>query len=88
MPEICRFFGIVITINYRELPHQRPHFHARYAGSRASIAIDTLEVLAGSLSPRSLSLVLEWAREHQAELTANWALASRGERPNKIQPLE
>ncbi|MBI3697387.1 MAG: DUF4160 domain-containing protein [Acidobacteria bacterium] len=43
-PEICRFFGIVITINYRELPHQRPHFHARYAGSRASIAIDTLEV--------------------------------------------
>ena len=38
-----------------------PHFHAGYADHRAAIAIDTLEVLAGSLPQRTLAMVLEWA---------------------------
>ena len=38
MPEICRFYGIVIRMYSRE--HAPPHFHAEYAGSEASIAID------------------------------------------------
>jgi len=28
MPEISRFYGIAITMNYRE--HNPPHFHATY----------------------------------------------------------
>jgi len=33
MPEIARFFGIIITI-YMEVEkvHQIPHFHVRYGG--------------------------------------------------------
>ena len=34
--------------------HGVPHFHALYAGEEASIAIDTLEVLAGGLPDRAL----------------------------------
>jgi hypothetical protein len=51
VPEICRFFRIVITMFYND--HNPPHFHARYGGQRALVAIDTLTVLEGRLSPRS-----------------------------------
>lgn len=37
MPEISRFFGIIITINYRE--HDPPHFHAWYGGADISVRI-------------------------------------------------
>ena len=42
MPEICRFFGVVIQMYFRE--EHAPHFHVRYAGKRASIDIGTLGV--------------------------------------------
>ncbi|MFH1540087.1 MAG: DUF4160 domain-containing protein [bacterium] len=59
MPEICRFYGISIYIYYNE--HQPPHFHAIYGEREALVSIDSLSVLAGSLPPRSLGLVVEWA---------------------------
>jgi len=55
MPRISEFYGIVIAMYYAE--HGVPHFHARYAGQEASVAIETLEVLAGSLPERALRLV-------------------------------
>jgi hypothetical protein len=47
MPEISRFFGIIITMNYND--HAPPHFHARYSGDQAIIDIWTLQVLGGRL---------------------------------------
>lgn len=55
MPKLSKFFGIEISIRTRETPHHRPHFHARYAGEEVSIAIDTLEVLAGLVQQRALA---------------------------------
>jgi len=46
MPEISRFFGIVVQMYYAD--HDPPHLHVRYAGQRALIAIETLAVLRGS----------------------------------------
>ena len=64
-----------------------PHFHARYAGQQASVAIATLETLAGSLPERALRLVREWAALHQGELEENW-LRARDEAPlEPIAPL-
>ena len=57
MPEICRFFGIIIAIFYED--HPPPHFHVRYGGQQAIIAIETLQLLEGRLSPRVLGLVVE-----------------------------
>jgi hypothetical protein len=84
MPEISRFFGIVIQ-NYGD--HQ-PHFHARYAGQRALVAIEDLVVLRGHLSPRTLSLVKEWATMHREELREDWRLAAASAALKPIPPLE
>ena len=65
MPEISRFFGIIITINYRE--HDPPHFHAWYAGSDISVRISDGSV-SGQMQRRALALVLEWWHLHRTEL--------------------
>ena len=86
MPEVSRFYGIVIRMYFRE--HGPPHFHAEYAGQEALIGIEDLAVLRGRLSPRALGFVIEWAVLHQAELHAAWHRARRQEAPGKIAPLE
>ena len=66
---------------------RRPSFHALYSGEDASVAIETLEVLAGSLPDRALRLVREWATLHRAELEADWQRARAGEPLERIPPL-
>ena len=85
MPEVSRFFGIIITMYYDE--HNPPHFHARYGKDKAAIGIESIQVLEGRLPPRALGLVVEWASEHQEELLANWNASQNDLPPTKIQPL-
>ena len=85
MPEITRFFGIIIAMFFDE--HNPPHFHARYGGDKASIEIETLRVLEGSLPPRVLGLVVEWSSQHREELFANWERVIQNKQPQKIDPL-
>jgi hypothetical protein len=86
MPEIARFFGIVIRMYFRD--HEPPHFHAAYGEHEALIAIETLAVLRGSVPRRALALILEWAVLHRDELRADWQLASSGQPARPIAPLE
>lgn len=86
MPEISRFYGIVIALFFSD--HNPPHFHARYGGDEATIDIRTLQVLDGSLPRRALSLVVKWASQHQDELMENWDLVRNQQAPKKIKPLE
>ena len=53
MPEICRFYGIVIKMYFAD--HAPPHFHAEYAEQEVRIAIDSLAVISGRLPPRAHS---------------------------------
>ena len=85
MPEICRFYGIVIAIFYNE--HNPPHFHAKYGSDKVSIAIEGLTILDGSLPPRAMGLVIEWATLHRKELLNAWQQAKDNQQPNKIEPL-
>jgi len=85
LPEICRFLGIVITMYFND--HNPPHFHARYQDHRAIIAIESLELRDGTLPPRVLGLVMEWARLHQAELLANWTMLAEEGMFERIPPL-
>ncbi|MDD4019724.1 MAG: DUF4160 domain-containing protein, partial [Kiritimatiellae bacterium] len=71
MPEICRFLGIVITMYFDE--HNPPHFHVRYNEFRASIEIESLNVMTGRIPARVRGLVEEWAELHRRELLAMWA---------------
>ena len=86
MPEISRFFGIIITMNYND--HPPPHFHVRYSGQKAIIAIPSLTLLRGRLSPRVFGMVMEWATLHQTELLENWDLARQQAPLKKVEPLE
>ena len=86
MPRICYFLGITIAMFYNE--HQPPHFHIKYAEVEATMQIETLELLSGSLPRRVHALVLEWASLHRAELTANWEKARQGFALDEIEPLD
>lgn len=86
MPEISRFLGIIITINYND--HPPPHFHVRYGDNKALISIQTLTLIEGKLPPRVLGLVTEWAALHRGELADGWNLARQDAPLNKIEPLE
>jgi hypothetical protein len=86
MPEISRFLGIVIAMLYND--HVPPHFHVRYGDHYAAVVIDPPALLAGSLPPRVLGLVIEWATLHRDELLADWERA-RGQLPlHPVAPLE
>ena len=86
MPEISRFLGMIIAMYYSD--HAPPHFHVRYGSRKASLSIDDGDVLDGSLPPRALSLVREWACRHRDELRADWDLAGARKTLNPIAPLE
>ena len=86
MPRISFFFGIVIRMYWDEADHQMPHFHAEYGEYMASIAFDGT-ILGGSLPPRAVRFVRQWAQLHQEELIDNWTRA-RAEQPlEPIAPL-
>ena len=86
MPEISRFFGIIVAMFYND--HAPPHFHVRYGDQKAIIAIETLRIIGGELKPRALALVVEWATLHQDELRQDWQLARSMQPLNAIAPLE
>jgi hypothetical protein len=85
MPEISRFYGIVVQMYFGD--HLPPHFHARYGGHSAKIGIDALAVIDGSLPARARGLVIEWAALHQQELREAFQKAANLESPGKIDPL-
>jgi len=85
MPEISRFYGIVIKMFFDD--HNPPHFHALYGEHEVLIDINTLAVFAGHIPPRALGLVIEWAILHQDELINDWHRAQGHEPLSKIEPL-
>ena len=85
MPELSRFYGIVIKIYFDD--HPPPHFHAEYGDHEAVIQIRDLAIIAGALPTRATRMVLEWAALHQRELLSAWQSAVRREPAGKIEPL-
>ncbi|MDQ6900574.1 MAG: DUF4160 domain-containing protein [Candidatus Dormibacteraeota bacterium] len=85
MPRLSAFYGIVIAMYHND--HEPPHFHARYGGEQAQVSLDTLAILNGSLPPRALRLVQQWARMHRAELDTAWQRARAGLNLDAIEPL-
>jgi uncharacterized protein DUF4160 len=84
MPEVSRFFGIVIQMYVDD--HDPPHFHARHAGREVAVAFETFAIIRGRLS-RAHALVVEWASIHAEELREDWELARSGRPLNRIEPL-
>jgi hypothetical protein len=88
VPELSRFFGIVIRMFVEAgTQHHRPHFHAYYQEHAAVFSIDTVEVLGGELPTPQRRLVEAWVEIHRAELHQDWDLLQSGQPPVKIEPL-
>lgn len=88
MPEISRFYGIVIAMYWeRDTKHKSPHFHAIYNEFDCKYGLPELEIIDGKLPNKAHKLVVDWANEHLKELEANWKLAVKNEPLNKIKPL-
>ncbi|MBI4647287.1 MAG: DUF4160 domain-containing protein [Bacteroidia bacterium] len=85
MPEISRFYGIIIIMNFKD--HAPPHFHAWYNEYKITITIRD-GIVKGEMPQRALKLVFEWLERHKEELLKNWELAQKGEQLGKIEPLK
>jgi len=83
MPEVTRFFGIIIKIFFRG-EHNPPHFHAVYGEYNGLFDIQTLAMLEGDLSAKAQKLVKEWGERHKEELMEMWNTKAL----NKLPPLE
>jgi hypothetical protein len=86
VPEISRFFGIVIQMHWDD--HSPPHFHARNGSTGCAIDIRSRTDLSRKLPRRALALTLEWAAEHSEVLMEDWNLGATKQTPNKIPTLE
>ena len=82
MPEIVRFYGIVIKLFFSD--HPSPHFHVIYGEYNALFDIQSLEVIEGDLPSRAKKLTIEWAAIYQRELLEMW----EKQQFHKLPPLE
>lgn len=82
MPEITRFYGIIIKMFYSE--HNPPHFHAVYGEYNGTFDLKTLEMTEGDLPSKAKGLIKEWAAQYQNELLKMW----NEQNITKLPPLE
>lgn len=86
MPELSRFYGIVVKVYADD--HPPPHLHATYGEYRAVSDLRQLALSGGWLPLRAQNLVLDGTRPHQRELLEAWALAQQSKPVFKIAPLD
>lgn len=84
MPEISRFYGIIILMNFRD--HAPPHFHVWFGDYKAIITIED-GIVRGEMPKRALNMIFEWMEIHRSELMKDWDLAQIGDPLIKIEPL-
>jgi hypothetical protein len=86
MPELSRFFGLVVRMHYND--HNPPHVHIEYQDDKTLLDFHG-NVIRGELRSRTaLRLAREWIDLHATELELDWALARAGKEVNKIEPLK
>jgi hypothetical protein len=85
MPEICRFFGIVILMFPND--HIPAHIHIRYGEFRATVSIQK-RIVVGNMPADVIKRVSLWMDSHEGELLTAWEQLQYGKQPGKIQPLE
>lgn len=83
MPEICRFYGIVIKMFFKPKEHEPSHIHALYGEHIGIFDLRTMKMTEGDLPGRAQGLVEEWLRVNQDKLQAMWD----SQKLEKLPPL-
>jgi hypothetical protein len=84
MPEICRFYGIIIRMYLIDHEHPPQHIHIKYGDYVAVMELTNLNIIEGTLPRKCRQLVREWAEIHQEELIEMWNTQNF----HKLAPLE
>lgn len=84
MPELSRFYGIVIRMHQRSKEHMPPHIHAVYGNYQITIDIQSLKIIEGSFPRKGVTLVLDWIELHKDELLDIWDTQNF----RKVEPLK
>lgn len=85
MPELSRFYGMIVYLYWKD--HAPPPFHVVYGDEEVLLLIDSWQVYAGSIPSRALKMVREWAEKHKSENKTAWGEAVAGKPFKKIEPL-
>ena len=89
MPELSRFFGIIIRMfSEAGAQHHIAHFHAYFQNEAAVFSINPVELIAGTFPQKQRRLAEAWAELHQDELQADWNLLHSGRSAAPIEPLK
>lgn len=83
MPEICRFYGIVIKMFFKPKEHEPSHIHALYGEHIGIFDLKTLDMTEGDLPLKAQQLVKEWLKENQNALLEMWST----QKLEKLPPL-
>lgn len=82
MPEIVRFYGIIIKMFFGD--HAPPHIHAIYGEYISLFDLQKCCVIRGDLPNRAEKIVLEWLNQHHHELLEMW----NTQKIHKLPPLK
>ena len=83
MPEISRFYGIVIKMFFKPKEHEPSHIHALYGEHVGIFDLRTMEMTEGDLPIKEQGLIKEWISLNQAALLQMWD----SQKLRKLPPL-
>ena len=72
MPEITRFYGIIIKMYFKPKEHEPSHIHALYGEYMGEFNIQTLEMIRGDLPQKAQAMVKEWLCRYKGDLQKMW----------------
>lgn len=81
MPEITRFYGLVIKMFFKPKEHEPPHIHVLYGEFNGIFEIQSKLMIEGDLPGKAQQLVLEWLSLHEDELLQMWNTQTIGKLP-------
>ena len=84
MPEIARFYGIIIKMFFKPKEHEPSHIHALYGEYVGVFNIKTHKMTDGDLPSKAQELVEEWLSINEEKLQTMWDT----QKIAKLPPLE
>ncbi len=83
MPEISRFYGIIIKMFFKPKEHEPSHIHALYGEHVGIFDLKTMEMTEGDLPIKAQGLIKEWISRNQKSLLQMWD----SQKLRKLPPL-
>lgn len=83
MPEISRFYGIIIKMFFKPKEHEPSHIHALYGEYVGIFDLRTMEMTEGDIPIKAQGLIKEWISRNQQALLQMW----ESQELRKLPPL-